>query len=248
MNKEDVGLKLCHTCLQEKTLDEFYFRKKDNRYESQCKQCRKEYKKEYYGKNKLETIKKQHEYYLNNKSKRLEYAKRYRKLHSEKYAHYNKEYYLNNKVILSEKNKEYYIKNKDKIVLKTADYFEQNKVKIYKHRKNRFYNDEIYAFKTRTRKIISNAFHDVRFRQYKQLENIVGCKYEEFIIYLKETFRKNYGIKVEEYDGPIDIDHKIPLNKANSKREIILLNHYSNLQLLKREDNRKKGVELEYEI
>lgn len=42
--------------------------------------------------------------------------------------------------------------------------------------------------------------------------------------------------------GDVEIDHIVPTVKAESEEEIRNLNHLSNLQLLSKEDNRKKYV------
>ena len=247
-NELTLERKLCTRCLIEKSVDEFYFRKKDRRYESFCKECTKEYKKQYYNKNKNEIAKKQKQYYLENRDKKLEYIKEYVNQNESKVKQYRKEHYKNNKSEISNKHKEYYEKHKEKIKQKTKEYFKNNKEKIYSVRNERTKNDELYAYKTKTRKLISRAFYDKNFNKYKELEKIVGCSYNMFLFHLYYTFNNNYNIQYYDYKGKTNIDHKIPLNEAKTIEDVKLLNHYTNLQLLKEEDNRKKGVKLDYEI
>ena len=68
---------------------------------------------------------------------------------------------------------------------------------------------------------------------------ILGCDYQFFISHLLKTYKNNYGI---DWDGivEVEIDHIYPLSKAQTEEEVIKLCHYSNLQLLTKEDNRKK--------
>ena len=68
----------------------------------------------------------------------------------------------------------------------------------------------------------------------------VGLSATELADYLLETYKRNYGI---EWDGEcaVDIDHVIPLSSRRGKETIVDLWNYRNLQLLKTEDNRKKG-------
>ena len=81
--------KVCGKCGVWKPLEEYYKHKggKDGR-KSQCKKCKKEYKKQYY-KNHVEHIK--------------EREKQYRKDHAEYYKEYDKQYYQDN----VERKKEY---------------------------------------------------------------------------------------------------------------------------------------------
>ena len=81
--------KVCTKCGVWKPLEEYYKHKggKDGR-KSQCKKCKKEYKKQYY-KNHAEHIK--------------EYDKQYRKDHAEYYKEYDKQYYQDH----AEHHKEY---------------------------------------------------------------------------------------------------------------------------------------------
>ena len=48
----------------------------------------------------------------------------------------------------------------------------------------------------------------------------------------------NYGKYNGELNYGWDIDHKIPISSAKSEEEIILLNHYTNLQPLCSKINR----------
>lgn len=244
----EIERKECSCCLKQKPINEFYFRKKNNRYECFCKSCTKEYKKQYYNKNKNEIAQKQKQYYLENRDKKLEYIKDYTKNNKDKIENYKKQYYQNNKQIISDKSKNYYKQNKKHIIKKVQEYFKENKEKIYNSRNKRMKNDEVYAYKMRTRKLISKAFHNKNFEQHNELEEIVGCSYNEFLFHLFYTFSDNYNMQYYDYNGKVNIDHKIPLDKANTIDDVKLLNHWSNLQLLKEEDNKKKGVNLDYEI
>jgi hypothetical protein len=88
----------------------------------------KQYRKEYWLKNKGILSKKAKEYYQNHKEDILkrqklhnstesksEYLKKYYQLHKEEHARKSKEYRLNNKEKLREKAKQYYLSNGDKI-------------------------------------------------------------------------------------------------------------------------------------
>ena len=67
--------KICKKCKKEKELKEFYFRKKQNRYEYSCKECERKRLKQYYNYDK----EKSNEYYKKNKNKILERRRKYEK-------------------------------------------------------------------------------------------------------------------------------------------------------------------------
>jgi hypothetical protein len=71
-------MKICGKCNIEKQNDEFTFRKDVGRYESQCKQCIKDYLKYYYENNRSKIISRNKKNYYENQSEKIEYAKKYR--------------------------------------------------------------------------------------------------------------------------------------------------------------------------
>ncbi len=60
-----------------------------------------------------------------------------------------------------------------------------------------------------------------------------------------KTFKDNYGY---DWDGKeeVHIDHIIPISTAESEEDIVRLCHYSNLQLLKAEDNLEKSDKIDW--
>ena len=80
-----------------------------------------------------------------------------------------------------------------------------------------------------------------KYRKESKATKIFGCDWDNFYNYLLQTFKNNYGF---EYDEKINVqvDHIIPLCKAKTIEDVIKLNHISNLQLLTKEDNKKKYI------
>lgn len=113
---------------------------------------------------------------------------------------------------------------------RNKDYYKK-RVKVY--RKNKYNNDPFFRLKTNLRNLIKKSIKNNGYSKDTKTEKILGCSYEEFILYLNDN---EYGFKYEE--GIYDIDHIIPLSNANNKEELIELNHYTNLQLLPSEYNR----------
>jgi len=190
---------------------------------------------------------------------------RYREKNKAMLAQKNKEYKEANKEIIAQKNKEYKEankervkeqmvkdsktyreKNKDIIAQKNKEYYEANKEKIreyYRQYKlNRKKTDLMFFLKEKVRNIIYKAIKH-KTAKNKSSEEILGCSYEEFKIYLESKFEnwmtwENYGL----YNGTLnygwDIDHIIALDLAKTPEELIELNHYTNLQPLCSQNNR----------
>ena len=77
----------------------------------------------------------------------------------------------------------------------------------------------------------------------KSTEEIIGCSFEDFKLYLESKFEdwmnwKNYGLYNGEYKSGWDIDHIKPLSSAKTENDIYHLSHYSNLQPLCSRENR----------
>ena len=75
----------------------------------------------------------------------------------------------------------------------------------------------------------------------KRTKEIVGLDYPEFKNYISSMFTE--GMSWENY-GEWHLDHIIPLCTAKNEDEVLLLNHYTNLQPLWAEDNLRKGGKL----
>ena len=82
--------------------------------------------------------------------------------------------------------------------------------------------------------------NSLRFNGYvknSKTEDILGCAFEDFKLYLENKFEPwmtwdNYGKFNSELNYGWDIDHIIPLDTAETEDDIIRLNHYTNLQPL----------------
>jgi hypothetical protein len=160
------------------------------------------------------------EYRLENKERRKKYNKEYRLKNKERINQYEKEYRNTNKEKLNENNKKY-IKERKKI-------------------------DPLYKLKGNVSSLIRVSFRTINGRKSTMTTEILGCSLEDFKIHLEKQFEdwmdwSNYGNPVDnifELNKSWDIDHIIPLSTAETKEDIIKLNHYSNLQPLCSYENR----------
>jgi hypothetical protein len=214
---------LCCECMRARKYEELNFKV--------CSKCKKEKMLE--------------EFYKRNKDKRS-----YCSQCKECMNNNNKKWRNDNKDILKIKQKEYRNNNKEKVFLCSKRWKNNNKELIKQYRRNDYYRhkkDNFYKLKIQTRHLITKAFERKGYKKNSKTEKILCCDYKTFINYLLETYKNNYGI---EWDGKIKvhIDHIIPLSTAKSEEDIIKLNHYTNLQLLKAEDNLCKSNKLDWRL
>ena len=218
----------------------------------------KDYHKEYYKENKekLNSINK--EYYHLNKEKNKEKRKKYsiensdhNKEKCKKWNFENKEkrekWNLENKEKLKEKKKEWRLKNKEKIKedyckwrLKNKEQINQNYRKYIKNRKE---TDPIFKMQNIIRKIIGNSFKNKGYKKNTKTEEILGCSFQNFKIYIERQFEnwmtfENHGKYNGDYNFGWDIDHIVELKNVKTIEDIIKLNHYSNLRPLDSRINR----------
>lgn len=222
--------KICRVCGIEKEINEFLKYKKYNKeyIRCTCKKCAYEKTKEYRKKNKEIYKEKKKKYYKENPEIFAKYRERYREKRKEW-------------------SKKYREKNKEKIKEYIQTYQQKNKGKRNIKERERKENDKIYKLKINARLMIKDAFKRKNKSKTGKSENIIGCNIDFFVKHLLETYKNNYGY---DWDGKekVHIDHIIPLATANKEEEIIKLCHYTNLQLLKAEDNMRKSDKLDWRL
>ena len=223
--------KICKVCNKEKDINEFrkYKVNKENKtyYRSSCIICERKTRMESYYKN----LEKNREYSRINHQKNKD-------KHKERISEYNKKYYKENKEKLIEKSKERYRKDK-----KAKNTYNAKYIKLKRK------NDKIFLLKINIRRNIRDSFKRINKKKNKKTEEILGCSLENFIDYLIKTYEKNYNEKWSwEYIKNVNIDHIIPLALAKTEEDVMKLCHYTNLQLLKTEDNKKKGAKLNWRL
>jgi hypothetical protein len=158
--------------------------------------------------------------------------KKYYQANKQRLSDYTKEWRIKNK----EYSKEYYQKNKEKILLYERVYRKE----YYKKRKS---IDPLFKLSGNIRALISTSIKKRGYNKDSKTNNILGCTFEEFKLYLEKMFVN--GMSWENY-GEWHLDHIYPISLAKSEEEIIKLNHYTNFQPLWAEDNLRKGNRLDY--
>jgi hypothetical protein len=234
-------MKICTKCNIEKEFIEFSKDKYHKTgYKSICKICAKKYIednkekiKKYFEDNKDKFKERKKQYYKENKDKIILKSIEYVKKNKEKTQNYMKQYHKKN-----------YEKNKKNILNRVKLYKKNNKEKVNetnrKYAANRKKNDNIFKFSHNVRSLVKGSFKRGKnqFQKNAKTETILGCKIEEFRVYIQSKFTN--GMTLENH-GKWHLDHIIPLASANTEEDIIKLNHYTNFQPLWAFDNLSKG-------
>ena len=187
-----------------------------------------------------------------NKEKIKEQKRIYRQLNKEKI----KEYVKNNIEKIKQNKKAWYDKNKkvkniipkEKIkkekVEKQFLSLEERRIRTNELKNKRITerkkSDPLYKLSENIRKGIYKSITSKGFGKKSRTYEILGCSYEDFKIYIENKFESwmnwdNYG---NPNDGLIepnktwDVDHIKPLSSATNEKELLELNHYTNLQPL----------------
>ena len=242
-----------------------YIKEKGKEYYEQNKERVLERQKNYYKANTDAVIAYQQAYRATHKDEIREWHKKYWQEHIDERKAYKTNYYKeNHDEILArlkdkyyadhekylEKNRTNWQKHRDKRLERKREYYQENKTEIQKKKTaytiKRLANDPIFKLKEQTRNLICNSFNRTGYKKGTKTEQILGCDFNTFVEYLLGTWQANYGT---EWNGePYHIDHIIPLATAKTEQDVIELCHYTNLQLLKPEDNLEKHDSTEWEL
>lgn len=247
--------RICRVCSKEKPLDEFRIRGDSGKRRTECKSCLSEYLKEYRKANRQHISELNKNWREEHKKELLEYQLNWQRNNREKCHSYNKKSSQNMaeerraKANLRYKRYRDARKNnpefREYIRVKNRESSKRRRKKITAYEENRKKVDPIFKLKKQIRNEIRESFNRRGFRKSKRTEEIVGCTLQELYHYLCKTYLTRYG---EIYDGNkvVHIDHIIPLASAKSKKDVVRLCHYTNLQLLKPEDNLEKNDSLDW--
>jgi hypothetical protein len=145
----------------------------------------------------------------------------------------NKESQRRYKINNSDKRNEYIKKwrqdNKEDIKLKKSIYYKNNKEKIIEqvglYQKERMKTDSLYKLTRGIRSLILVSFKNQFTEKSKRTQEILGCTYEEFKIYLEEQFDEN--MNWDNLGTHWQIDHILPINSFdfNDKSQINICFH-----------------------
>ena len=236
--------KLCSLCKQNKDLDAFPKHKetKDGR-NTYCKECDKIRKHNYYVLNKDKVRQKNRDYLSipENAIKSKKANKINRGLNKDKSKIYHKGYYLDNKESIKSRTKNYYKNNTDKCLLYSKKYYQENREEFIRKQclrdKVRKKSEPLFKLKSSIRSNINRAIKRKNFVKKSRTQQILGCSYKEFKLYIEDKFEPwmnwdNHGLYNGKQNYGWDLDHITPIDTAQTEEEVVDLNHYTNFQPL----------------
>jgi len=147
---------------------------------------------------------------------------------------YNKIHYLENKDVYIERSKKWHIENKEQHNTNNRRNYNNDKESYKARAKNRHYrlmkDDDVYKLSQNIRTLIRNSFNYNNHRKNTKTSSILGCTADYFKEWLGGVPNLN-----------MHMDHIIPSSWAETKEEVIALNHYSNFRLVDSKSNISKG-------
>jgi len=232
-------MKICKVCKVEKDLSLFNKSRNKDGLNAKCKDCEREYNKNYY---------------LSNKEYFKEHNKNWNETNRLIKNEIAKSYYDNNKELFSQKSKDYRLKNREKLNEKKKEWDKNRSIEEKRNYRNNYnktkkIEDPLYKLRCNTRSYLSMILRKLGFNKSRKTTEILGCSFEELKSYLESKFEpwmtwENRGLYNGELNYGWDVDHIIPLSSAETEDDIIKLNHYTNLQPLCSKINRdiKKDI------
>jgi 5-methylcytosine-specific restriction endonuclease McrA len=164
------------------------------------------------------------------------------------------EYRTNSPDKIKEISLRYYWSNPAESNRKSAEWYKTHKKEIIasnnKYAVDKYHRDPLYKFifgvSSQLREVLTA---DRKHTKESRMYGIVGLTGDELFEYLWKTFESRYGRSRDEVvRSDVEIDHIIPKSTAKSIEEAKKLNHYTNLQLLLKEDNKLKRNKLPEEM
>jgi hypothetical protein len=213
-------MKKCNQCFLEKEESEF-----NKARCNQCKICEKQWKKEYY---------------LKNKEKISSKKKAYAQKNKEKIQETNKKYYLNNKERIDKQNALHRANNREYLNKKSNEYYHKNKKIIHEKQKQYLANNIQAKIKHNLRTRI-NLVLKGKIKSGSTID-VLGCDIKFFIQHIENKFLPGMTWENHSRRG-WHIDHIIPcasfdLSDPEQQKKCF---HYTNLQPLWAEDNLRKS-------
>jgi len=226
-------MKKCSECLIDKDINYFYIKS------DRCKDCKTQYQRQYYQKNKETKIKKYREENREILSeKNIEYQKGIREENKEERKKYRRKYRVDNIEKSLRLEKEARERNKEKSSTTQKKYREENREILNEKRRNRINSNPLLRSKERIRILIANSITKMGYTKKSRTHEILGCSFEEFKLYIDNMLSD--GMSWDNH-GEWHLDHRIPISWAKTEEDIIKLNHYTNFQPLWASENLSKG-------
>lgn len=118
---------------------------------------------------------------------------------------------------------------------------ERWKLLKYRHNIKRLRTDPTFRIVCRMRGRVREAFRATGWKKKSKTFKMLGCTPDQFRAHIESLFKPGMSWACM---SRIHIDHRIPLASAKTKRALIALFHYTNLQPLWHYENQAKGSKM----
>ncbi len=136
--------------------------------------------------------------------------------------------------------KTYNVVCREKCAEKLRRWRERNRDKTNAYSRIMRETNPVYNYSQQLKCRLYKALRDERYPNRPLMEYLEISTVQKFREYLLTTFFNRYG-RYPSTGEAVEIDHIIPTHTATSLEDVDRLNRVSNLQLLTRIDNQKKG-------
>ena len=168
---------------------------------------------------------------------------RRKQLQEERKKKSKKQWYQDHKEELAEKQRQQRAAKNES----NRKYAKAHREQINQYISDRKKNDPIFKLSCQVRNTVYASFARTGHVKPERCESITGLSQDDLIAHLIATYKDVYGFAWDK-KTPVHIDHIVPLATAKTEEDVIRLCHYSNLRLIKAEDNLRKGAKLDYAI
>ena len=142
--------------------------------------------------------------------------------------------------------------NKEKKIIYNHEYNKNNKIEIKKRKRDYRQNNKEYIkesinknplmrFKRNLRSNIRMSIKGKGYTKKSKTFDILGVDFETFKKHIERQFKKGMGWSNH---GEWHLDHIIPIALAETEKEAIKLNHYTNFQPLWAKENLEKHTSI----
>ena len=125
------------------------------------------------------------------------------------------------------RKRDFYLANKERLN-------ELSRIRCLKKRKK----DPIYKMQLNIRWLVNDSMRKNGYTKKSRTQEILGCSWEFFKNYIEQRWKEGM---TWENRGKWHLDHIVPISSANTEKEILKLNHYTNFRPLWAFDNISKS-------
>jgi hypothetical protein len=118
-------------------------------------------------------------------------------------------------------------KGKASLRLANKKFKQNNKEKLLDAEKQRRATNIKFKLAANLRRRLREIFARKGYTKKSRSYEILGCDYETFLAHIEKQFLP--GMSWDNF-GEWELDHIYPVAKASTKQEIVMLNHFTNIQ------------------